>query len=95
MIPQIKVKLRQRNGIKYTIEYFSGKQFRCYHCGDIFLTEKEIIKHLDSKSSQYTEKKKNKIPKLYDNTSVNLLYTEDIKDELKQKYFEKIKTKSK
>ncbi|MBN1632559.1 MAG: hypothetical protein JW917_00160 [Ignavibacteria bacterium] len=95
MIPQIKAKFRTRNGIKYAIENLCGRQYRCHHCGNIFYSEKEIFRHFEIDLNREGKTKKNKIPKLYDNVAVNLFYSEDVKDELKQKYLKTIKTKSK
>lgn len=95
MIPQIKAKYRIKNGIKYSIENLCGRQYRCHHCGYIFYSEKEIFRHLEFINKQQDITRKNKIPKLYDNISVNLLYSEDIKDELKQNSLKTIKSKSK
>jgi hypothetical protein len=85
MIPQIRTKYRKKFGIKYAVEYLRGRQYRCLHCNETFYTENELLRHIQRSRTDDLDNKKIKPPKLGDSVKAMLLYTEDIKDELRQK----------
>lgn len=87
MVPQIRVKYRTKDFVKYTIEQFTGKQYRCLNCNSIFYSEREFFIHLN-RCKKFEKNKHIKCPQLNDSIKSILLYTEDIRDDLKQKYFE-------
>ncbi|MBM4159447.1 MAG: hypothetical protein FJ216_11820 [Ignavibacteria bacterium] len=89
MIPQIKAKYRSKKNVRYSIENFTGKQYRCLHCNNVYYTEKEIAKHIAALDKNNNNVICNKIPKLFETVKVKILYTEDIKDEDKQKLINK------
>jgi len=86
MVPQIRVKYRTKENVKYAIEQFSGKQFRCLKCNSKFYTDKELFQHINKCKSVNPENKHIKLPRINDSVKAILLYTEDVKDDLKQKY---------
>ncbi len=90
MVPQIRVKYRKKYGLRFTVEHFAGRQYRCLHCNETFLSENELLRHLQRIQLFDTEIKNVKLPKPGDSVKTTLLYTEDIKDDLRQKL---IKTK--
>jgi uncharacterized C2H2 Zn-finger protein len=47
MMPKISAKFRRLKGMPYAIEQFSGKQFRCRHCNQVFGDEKQLDRHLE------------------------------------------------
>ena len=85
MTPQIRAKYRKKFGIKYTVEHLTGRQYRCLHCNETFYTENELLRHLQRSRTDDSDYKNIKLPKLGDSVKAMLLYTEDIKDELRQK----------
>jgi|WetSurMetagenome_2_1015567.scaffolds.fasta_scaffold81398_2 hypothetical protein len=85
MVPQIRAKYRKKFGIKFTVEQFIGRQYRCLHCNETFLSENELLRHLQRKQTNNLENKNIKPPKLGDSVKATLLYTEDIRDEFRQK----------
>lgn len=87
MIPKIHAKFRKRNGVPYAIEQLCGKQFRCRHCNEVFLSEKELDKHIKNiLGSKDKFKVHNSSPKLNMNIDVHVYYTYDINDKLKQQW---------
>jgi uncharacterized C2H2 Zn-finger protein len=89
MVPKIHAKFRRRHGVPYAIEQLSGRQFRCRHCNDIFLTEKELDRHVrDVVRSLNKERVKvsSASPKLSTSIDVRVLYTYDILDKMKRQW---------
>jgi len=86
MVPQIKVKYRAKENIKYAIEQFTGKQYRCLKCNNIFYSDKELFRHIRRCKLIKEENKHIKFPQLNDSVKSILLYTDDIIDDLKQKF---------
>jgi len=88
-MPKIKAKFRRRNGIPYAIEIFSGKQFRCRHCNEIFLREKELDLHL-KKIFIATDGKHisphRLSPQFDSNVPSTLIYVYDIEDRMKKQW---------
>jgi hypothetical protein len=89
MVPKIHAKFRRRRGIPYAIEQLSGKQFRCRHCNAVFLTEREVDRHIKNVAA-LDDTSKAKIdraaPTLSSNTIVRVFYTYDIADKLKRQW---------
>jgi uncharacterized C2H2 Zn-finger protein len=87
MVPKIHAKFRRRHSVPYAIEQLSGRQFRCRHCNTIFLTEKELDRHISS-LSPFADKSPAKIstksPKLSSSVEVRVLYTYDLLDTMKR-----------
>jgi hypothetical protein len=75
---KLTAKFRMKDKIPFSIETLSGKQFRCGVCGSVFFSREELEKHLQG------EKNKNydalKFPELDKNVSINIIYTQDIRD---------------
>jgi hypothetical protein len=91
---KIKARFRRRNGIPYAIETFSGTQYRCRHCNEVFTRKKEIDMHLqhvarlsDGKPTQPDHH----VPQLDSNVSVSVIYVYDVADQLKKQWL-KLKT---
>jgi hypothetical protein len=82
--PKLTAKFRVKEKVPFSIETFSGKIFRCGVCGKIFYSREELEYHIT------TEKKKNydelKFPELDKNISINIIYTQDIRDLTNPKY---------
>jgi len=88
-MPKISAKFRKRYGIPYAIEQLSGRQFRCRHCNQVFLREKELDNHIKVllKSGDKAGLRVNHFcPKLSSNTDVRVLYTYDISDRMKRQW---------
>lgn len=88
-MPKIKAKFRRRYGVPYAVETYSGKQFRCRHCNEIFWREKELDAHI---RSVVAEKKGKTVPvhhsapQLSANLIATLIYTYDIEDRMKKQW---------
>lgn len=88
-MPKIKAKFRKRNGIPYAIEIFSGTQYRCRHCNEIFLHAKELDAHLRMVAKERKNKRfepHRSTPALHSNVSSTVLYTYDIEDRMKKQW---------
>jgi len=89
MIPKIHAKFRRRHGVPYAIEQLSGRQFRCRHCSEVFLTEREMDRHIKAVLSS-EEKSKFRVnwssPKLSSNVEVRVIYTYDLVDKMKRQW---------
>ncbi len=89
MLPVIHAKFRRRYDVPYAIEQLSGRQFRCRHCNEVFLTEKELDRHIQ-RVLKSQEKGKIRVsavsPKLSSNVEIRVLYTYDMKDRLQKQW---------
>jgi len=89
MVPRIHAKFRRRNGVPYAIEQLSGRQLRCRHCNEVFLSEKELDYHI-RRLLKSDDKAKSKVcreaPDLSTSVNVRTLYTYDIMDTMKKKW---------
>ena len=88
-MPKISAKFRKRYGIPYAIEQLAGRQFRCRHCNQVFLREKELDNHINFllKSGDKAGPRVSQFsPKLSYNTDVHVLYTYDISDRMKRQW---------
>ena len=89
MVPRINAKFRKRNGVPYAIEQLSGRQFRCRHCNEVFLTERELDSHV-RRVLDGDKKPKGKVckeaPGLSSSVNVRALYVYDIMDKMKKKW---------
>ncbi len=89
MLPKIHARFRKRYGIPYAIEQLSGKQFRCRHCNEVFLSEKELVRHITRvRDSRVVPKYyvSPASPALSSSISLTVLYTYDILDKMKKKW---------
>jgi uncharacterized C2H2 Zn-finger protein len=89
MVPRIHAKFRKRNGVPYAIEQLSGRQFRCRHCNEVFLSEKELdyhIRHVLKNDTHAKGKVCKKAPALSTSVDVRTLYAYDIMDKMKKKW---------
>ena len=86
MVPKIRVKYRTRENIKYAIEQFTGKQYRCLKCNNVYYSDKKLFYHIRKCRLMKDEYKRIKFPQINDSIKTILLYTEDIKDDLRQKF---------
>ncbi len=89
MTPKISAKFRKRHGVPYAIEQLSGKQYRCRHCNKVFLSEKELDRHLE-KIIQSEGKKKFPVeetaPEINSNINVHIIYCYDLYDKMRKKW---------
>jgi len=89
MVPRIHAKFRKRKGIPYSIEQLSGRQFRCRHCNEVFIYEKELEQHVRQvlKSERRTATRvSSRAPALSSTAEVRVLYTYDIMDKMKRQW---------
>lgn len=89
MVPRIHAKFRKRKGVPYAIEQLSGRQFRCRHCNEVFIYEKELESHvrqvLKSKPKSSIGVSPD-VPELSSTTETRVLYTYDIMDKMKRQW---------
>lgn len=76
--PKLTAKLRIKNGVPFAIETLSGKTYRCGVCGKIFYDRKKLNKHLENEKP--VSEKKFHFPEFDRNVSINVIYTQDIRD---------------
>jgi len=82
--PKLTAKFRMKDKIPFSIETFSGKIFRCGVCGKIFFSREELEHHLPAeKNKNYDELQ---FPELDRNISINVIYSQDIRDLTNPKY---------
>jgi uncharacterized C2H2 Zn-finger protein len=89
MIPKIHAKFRKRQGVPYAIEQLCGRQFRCRHCNEVFLTEKELDRHIKNALKSDDRNKfrvDSSTPKLSSNIMVKVFYSYDLTDKIKQQW---------
>lgn len=89
MVPRIHARFRKRRGVPYAIEQLSGRQFRCRHCNEVFIYEKDLEQHVRLVLKQEEGGKARvspKTPVLSSNTEVRVLYTYDIMDKMKRQW---------
>ena len=75
---KLTAKFRIKNGVPFSIETVSGTQFRCGICGKVFYKRIELERHLLSEKKQ--DNTDLKFPRLNENVSVNVIYTQNIRD---------------
>ncbi len=81
---KLNIKFRVKEGVPFSIETLSGRQFRCGVCGKLFYDRDELDIHL--KKETYEEGKNLVFPKIDRNISVTVLYTQDVRDRTNTKY---------
>jgi hypothetical protein len=89
MVPRIHAKFRRRNGVPYAVEQLSGRQFRCRHCDELFLSEKDLDRHIRQvirNEGKKPAKVSPKAPALSSSVTVRALYTYDIMDKMKRQW---------
>lgn len=89
MVPRINARYRRRRGVPYAIEQFSGRQFRCRHCNEVFVTERQFDTHVQrilAASPKSARTLTSKAPELSASLQVRVLYTYDIIDRLKRQW---------
>ena len=89
MVPRIHAKFRKRNGVPYAIEQLSGKQFRCRHCNDVFLSEKELDRHIKDElrnGGKGKAKVSSGSPQVSSSVHVRVLYSYDLMDKMKRQW---------
>lgn len=87
MVPALKVKFRKRKGVPYSVERFSGVQYRCRSCNTVFLEKDELENHLHANVDVHGAGKASaEAPKLNENLLVRVIYIQDIIDSLKREY---------
>jgi Zn-finger nucleic acid-binding protein len=81
---KLTAKFRMKDKVPFSIETLSGKQFRCGVCRGVYFSLEELEKHLR------TEKNKDydtlQFPEVDKNISINVIYTQDIRDLTNPKY---------
>jgi uncharacterized C2H2 Zn-finger protein len=88
-VGKIKAKFRRRNGVPYAVETFSGRQFRCRHCNEIFNREKELATHLRIVGAEHHGEQippHRYTPRLSTSIQATVLYTYDIADRMKKQW---------
>jgi hypothetical protein len=71
------------------VEQFSGKQFRCRHCNEIFFREKELDIHLRKTAAEFKGEiiQPHKFtPQFSSNVQSSVLYVYDIEDRMKKQW---------
>jgi hypothetical protein len=89
MMPKISAKFRRRKGVPYTIEQFSGKQFRCRHCNKVFWEERKLDQHLEyvgTTKRTGTIAVNHDAPQLNQMLELKIGYVYDITDCTRQQY---------
>lgn len=82
--PKLTAKFRIKDKVPFSIETLSGKIFRCGLCGIIFFSRDELEHHLPTEKGNIKENLK--FPELDRNISINVIYTQDIRDLTNPKY---------
>lgn len=82
--PKLTAKFREKNKIPFSIETFSGRIFRCGVCGNIFFSRDELDKHLTREKNTTSDQLK--FPELDKNLTINVIYSQDIRDLTNPKY---------
>ena len=86
-MPKIKARFRTYKNIPFAIEQFSGVQYRCRVCNQVFLDKKSFEKHLQQEAHKQSKPAvSSKAPVLGQSTTAKLLYTIDIHDHLHRDY---------
>jgi hypothetical protein len=76
--PRLKAKFRMKEKVPFSIETLSGKMYRCGVCGKVFFTREELEYHIpEEKNKKYEELQ---FPQLNRNISINVIYSQDIRD---------------
>ena len=89
MVPRIHAKYRRRRGVPYAIEQLSGRQYRCRHCNEVFIYEKELDAHIRDvlrSAEDACKTRASGVPSLSSTISVRVLYTYDIMDRMKRQW---------
>jgi len=89
MVPRIHAKYRKRHGVPYAIEQLSGRQFRCRHCNEVFVYEKDLDAHVRElvRTDEKNRLRVNStVPALSTSAHVRVLYTYDIMDKMKRQW---------
>lgn len=89
MVPKIHAKFRKRHGIPYAIEQLSGRQYRCRHCNEVFIYEKELeahIRHVMKSDEKARTRVHTSTPDLSSSVEIRVLYTYDIMDKMKRQW---------
>ncbi len=89
MVPRIHAKFRRRHGLPYAVEQLSGRQFRCRHCNQVFIYERELdahLKHVFRSNDQTKTRVVATAPGLSTSVNVRVLYTYDIMDKMKRQW---------
>lgn len=82
--PKIKAKFRIKEKVPFSIETLSGKIYRCGVCGNVFFTREGLEYHLsEEKDKKYEDLQ---FPQLDRNISINVIYSQDIRDLTNPKY---------
>jgi len=71
------------------VEQFSGRQYRCRHCNEVFLDEKNLDRHLEHARKSHRGKTSligSKVPRLNESVVVQIMYVYDVKDALKPEW---------
>jgi hypothetical protein len=86
-MPKIKARFRKYRGVPFAIEQFTGTQYRCRACNDVFLKKAEFEKHLKREAENGATATPSKdCPRLGENTKATVLYTRDFYDEMRQDF---------
>ena len=83
-VPKMTAKLRIKDNVPFAIETLTGKQFRCGICGKVYWHRDEFDRHLAHE--KYTGTEKLQFPELDRNISVNVIYSQDLRDLTNPKY---------
>ena len=89
MVPRIHAKYRRRRGVPYAIEQLNGRQYRCRHCNEVFIYEKELDAHIRDvlrSGEDACKARPSGVPSLSSTISVRVLYTYDIMDRMKRQW---------
>ena len=84
---KIKARFRKYRGVPFAIEQFSGTQYRCRACNQVFLKKREFEKHVVREAENGDAKRPSSdCPQVGDNAHASVLYTRNIYDEMRQEF---------
>jgi len=82
--PKLTTKFRMKDKVPFSIETLSGRIFRCGVCGKLFYSREELDNHLPTEkiNKNFTLQ----FPELDRNISINVIYSQDIRDLTNPRY---------
>lgn len=86
-MPKIKARFRKYRGVPFSIEQFTGTQYRGRACNRVFFEKGEFEKHLqhEAKSGAAMPPSKD-CPQVYESIKATVLYSRDFYDEMRQNF---------
>jgi len=80
-MPKIKARFRRYHGVPFAIEQFTGTQYRCRACNQIYLKKTEFENHLRREAKNATgQKALKKCPQVDTTIQAKVLYSRNFYD---------------